>query len=174
MGNTLTGESKTKLQRLAEIQIEIKDTSRDIHRRLQKLDLKQRLADTKMLLLINSCNTAESSAGRLWVVESRKQRLALDIHRMRVDTKTLNDSLAIVNAAEDTVYKLVATEHSKNMMVKVTAGLRRIEHYEKYEGQQTQDANTEGMKNEDLGECHAIVCLVVAARATQRAKLTCT
>ena len=159
MGNTLTGESKTKLQRLAEIQIEIKDTNRDIHRRLQKLDLKQRMADTKMLLLINSCNTAESSAGRLWVVESRKQRLALDIHRMRVDTKTLNDSLAIVNAAEDAVYKLVATEHSKDMMVKVTAGLRRIEHYEKYQGQQTRSANTEAAENENLSECPPLCAL---------------
>lgn len=125
MGNALTAESKTKLERLAAIQQQVKATSREVRRRLSRRHVKQRILDTRMALLMG--NAVPHGA---WVLEDKKQRLALDIARMREDTSMLNQSLGMIDTAEDAIGKLIATEHNKAMLAGVAGGLQRIEHYE--------------------------------------------
>lgn len=125
MGNALTAESKTKLERLAAIQREVKAAGREVRRRLGRHHMKQRILDTRMSMLMG--NVVPNGA---WVLEDKKQRLALDIARMREDTSMLNQSLCMIDTAEDAIGKLIATEHNKAMLAGVASGLQRIEHYE--------------------------------------------
>jgi hypothetical protein len=125
MGNALTAESKTKLERLAAIQGEVKAAGRDVRRRLGRQHVKQRILDARMSMLMG--NVVPHGA---WVLEDKKQRLALDIARMREDTSMLNESLCMIDTAEDAIGKLIATEHNKVMLAGVARGLQRIEHYE--------------------------------------------
>ena len=125
MGNALTAESKTKLERLAAIHREVKVSSREVRRRLGRQHIKQRMLDTRMSLLMG--NVVPHGA---WVLEDKKQRLALDIARLREDTSMLNQSLCMIDTAEDAIGRLIATEHNKAMLAGVASGLQRIEHYE--------------------------------------------
>jgi len=125
MGNALTAESKTKLERLAAIQREVKGAGREVRRRLGRQHVKQRILDTRMSMLLG--NVVPHSA---WVLEDKKQRLALDIARMREDTSMLNQSLCMIDAAEDAIGKLIATENNKGILAGVAQGLQRIEHFE--------------------------------------------
>jgi hypothetical protein len=125
MGNALTAESKTKLERLAAIQGEVKAAGREVRRRLGRQHVKQRILDTRMSMLMG--NVVPHGA---WVLEDKKQRLALDIARMREDTSMLNQSLCMIDTAEDAIGKLISTEHNKAMLAGVASGLQRIEHYE--------------------------------------------
>ena len=125
MGNALTAESKTKLERLAAIQGEVKAAGRDVRRCLGRQHVKQRMLDTRMTMLMG--NVVPHGA---WVLEDKKQRLALDIARMREDASMLNQSLCMIDTAEDAISKLIATEHNKAVLAGVASGLQRIEHYE--------------------------------------------
>ena len=125
MGNALTAESKTKLERLAAIQREVKGAGREVRRRLGRQHVKQRMMDTRMSMLMG--NVVPHGA---WVLEDKKQRLALDIARMREDTSMLNQSLCMIDTAEDAIGKLIATEHNKAVLAGVASGLQRIEQYE--------------------------------------------
>ena len=145
MGNALTAESKTKLERLADIQKEVKAVGRDVRRRLGRQHVKQRIMDTRMGMLIG--NTVPHGA---WVLEDKKQRLALDIARMREDTSMLNQSLCMIDTAEDAIGKLIATEHNKAMLAGVASGLQRIEHYEQRIADLTQATGVAHERTEDL------------------------
>lgn len=125
MGNALTAESKTKLERLDAIQREVKGAGREVRRRLGRQHVKQRILDTRMSMLMG--NVVPHGA---WVLEDKKHRLALDIARMREDTSMLNQSLCMIDTAEDAIGKLIATEHNKAVLAGVASGLRRIEHHE--------------------------------------------
>lgn len=125
MGNALTAESKTKLERLAAIQREVKAAGREVRRRLGRQHIKQRIMDTRMSMLMGSVVPHGA-----WVLEDKKQRLALDIARMREDASMLNQSLCMIDTAEDAIGKLIATEHNKAVLAGVASGLQRIEHYE--------------------------------------------
>ena len=153
MGNALTAESKTKLERLATIQQEVKGASREVRRRLTRQHVKQRILDTRMGLLMGN-----AVPHGVWVMEDKKRRLALDIARMREDTSMLNQSLSMIDAAEDAIGKLISTEHNKAMLTGVASGLQRIEHYE----QRIADlAQATGGAQESSGELGVRVCVFV-------------